>query len=77
MRGADAAAARAALLSRTTRHMLTEGSATASARRRSGHAANSLIMALGIAVGKIAISIISAYRDRLFPLPAPDDSSSG
>ncbi len=38
---------------------------------------NSLVMALGIAVGKIAISIIAAFAIVYFRFPAADDLSSG
>ena len=38
---------------------------------------NSLVMALGVALGKIAISIISAFAIVYFRFPAAHDSSSG
>ena len=38
---------------------------------------NSLVMALGIAVGKIIISLLSAFAIVYFPLSGPDDVFSG
>jgi hypothetical protein len=69
---ADAAAARTALrreLQAAVRRGSAASAASAGVRRM---LANTLHRRAGDRVGKIAISILSAYRDRLLPLSVPD-----
>ena len=67
----DAADAGRPLPSRTTTARIFVGTAPTTREPVGTMLLNSLVMALGIAVGKIAISILSAYRRRVLPLPVP------